>query len=260
MYSPGLGASTPGAGQWALRAATRRVETSLERLATGKRINRASDDPAGMVAVESLKAQEAELREKIKANELQQQWTGARDGALSVLGDLFTDLESLVLQGANSAGLSGDEKRGLQDQIDSILNTVDYLSNTLTFRGEQMLAGRNRNSFGIAALASGGTLNILTGNLEDAQKAATAAREAVTGERAAAGARANGLDHEQNALMKQLEELTGARSKIEDTDFAAEVSALVRAQAQQQVATFTQMLAEKQRASTVLQLLSMASV
>lgn len=259
MFNLGLGNSAPTVGLSALREATRRVNTSFERLATGKRINRASDDPSGMVAVESLKAQEIDLREKIKSNELQQQWTGARDGALSVLGDLFIDLEGLVQQGANSAGLSTQEKRGIQDQIDSILNTVDYLSNTVTFKGGQLMQGRNRTSFGIAELASGGKLNILSGNLEDAQKAATAAREAVTSERAAAGARAQGLDHEQNALMKQLEELTGARSKIEDTDFAAEASEFVRAQAQQQVALFTRMMAEKQKASTVLQLLGMAA-
>ena len=178
MFNLGLGNSAPTVGLSALREATRRVNTSFERLATGKRINRASDDPSGMVAVESLKAQEITLREKIKSNEAQQQWTGARDGALSVLGDLFTDLEGLVQQGANSAGLSTQEKRGIQDQIDSILNTVDYLSNTVTFKGEQLMQGRNRTSFGIAELASGGKLNILSGNLEDAQKAATALTEA----------------------------------------------------------------------------------
>lgn len=62
----------------ASRAASRGVNTSLERLATGKQIKRASDDPARMIAAEQLRTQERTLNAKIKNGRFEQMMLGAK--------------------------------------------------------------------------------------------------------------------------------------------------------------------------------------
>lgn len=116
----------------------RAITEIMERLATGKRINHAKDDPAGLIAATNLDLEANEIRAEIDANEATSYRLGALDGAYGVLGDLALDLESVVLTAANRAGLSDAELEGLQIEADSIIKAMDHIYQTATFKGERL--------------------------------------------------------------------------------------------------------------------------
>lgn len=255
------------------------ISKAIERLATGKRINRASDDPAGAIAAEKLGAEHAMLEKQLTAMELRSKRLSALDGGLSVVSDLLVELQFLVTKSANTGGLSESERKANQVEADSILKTLDHLQITTVFDGEQILAGVINNLggvwteeppepgedgstgpsgwklLGIDAIRDGGKFNLINGDLEKAQEAVTGAIKAIAGRRAAAGAVMREIEVEQRAIGVQLENIAGARSAIMDTDYAREVGSLVRSQVLQQAAVFAVMTARKISAQNALALL-----
>jgi flagellin len=117
------------------------LTTSLERLSTGLRINRGKDDPAGLIASQNLRAESASLGAAISNAERADQVVNIAEGGLNEVSGLLTDLQSLVTQTANTAGLSREEKEANQLQIDSILQTIDRISSATSFQGAKLLNG-----------------------------------------------------------------------------------------------------------------------
>jgi len=117
------------------------LTTSLERLSTGLRINRGKDDPAGLIASQNLRAEGASLSAAISNAERADQVVNIAEGGLNEVSSLLTELQSLVTETANSAGLSREEKEANQLQIDSILQTIDRISSATSFQGAKLLNG-----------------------------------------------------------------------------------------------------------------------
>jgi len=117
------------------------LQTSLERLSTGLRINRGKDDPAGLIASENLRAEKAAITSAIGNAERADQVVNIAEGGLVEVSNLLTELESLVDQSANETGLSAEEKEANQLQIDSILQTIDRIANDTSFQGSKLLNG-----------------------------------------------------------------------------------------------------------------------
>ena len=117
------------------------LNTTLERLSTGLRINRGKDDPAGLIASENLRAEKSGLTSAISNAERTDQIANIAEGGLQELSNLLTDLKGLVTTSSNSAGLSIEEKQANQLQIDSILQTVDRLAADTNFQGVKLLNG-----------------------------------------------------------------------------------------------------------------------
>ena len=117
------------------------LQSSLERLSTGLRINRGKDDPAGLIASENLRAEKAAISAAIDNAERADQVINVAEGGLVEVSNLLTEVESLVDQTANDAGLSAEEKKANQLQIDSILQTIDRISNSTNFQGQKLLNG-----------------------------------------------------------------------------------------------------------------------
>lgn len=241
------------------------VATSIERLSTGKKINRASDDPDGFVASENLKGEQKQVLAKISVNHREAIRFSAIDGALSTVQDLLTDLTSAFTTAANTAGLSGDDRVGLQTEVNSIVDTLGDLANTTVFNGEQILQGyigasasdaSGKNLAGsLAALRTGGKMSVIGGDLEAGQAFVKGLASSITASRAGAGANQRRLEHETNALMTQNENLSAAISEIVDTDYASEVGSLVRSQTLAEAATFAVEAARNMQAETVLSLI-----
>ncbi|MEL7087532.1 MAG: flagellin, partial [Planctomycetota bacterium] len=114
-------------GQRVLGQQNRSLSTSLERLSTGLRINRGADDPAGLIASESLRSEKASISAAIGNAERAEQVVNIAEGGLQEINNLLLEVQSLVGQSANDAGLSADEKEANQLQIDSILQTIDRI-------------------------------------------------------------------------------------------------------------------------------------
>jgi flagellin len=143
-----------------------------------------------------------------------------------------------------------------------MLDGINFVTLTSTFKAQQLLAGYSTSNIGgageesLAALRSGGKLNLLHGDLEKAQDVVKAANQWASSSRASLGAFVGGLESERRALQVELENILGAKSQIEDTDYAAETSNLVRNQILQQTAIRTREIATNLQKETVLTLLA----
>lgn len=119
----------------------RGLVTSLERLSTGLRINRGGDNPAGLIASENLRSEKAGITSAIGNAQRAEQVINVAEGGLLEINNLLVELQSLVGQTANEAGVSAEEREANQLQIDSILQTIDRLANSTSFQGTKLLNG-----------------------------------------------------------------------------------------------------------------------
>ncbi|MBL8887176.1 MAG: hypothetical protein JNK16_10980 [Phycisphaerales bacterium] len=250
---------------------TRSVERSMERIATGKRINRASDDPAGSMAVDQFNADLASLNKQLESNRMGQKYAAARDGGNAAVSDLLIELRGHIVSAANTGAMSDTERNAIQDRVNSIVDAIDFVSNTYTFNGQKVFNGAMASTLGatltveqqkdeadptrtvsvsktlsLVSLKSGGALNMINGDLEKAQQVIDGAIGQNSTDRAFVGAKAKDLESQERQIQLQIEGVSGAKSQIEDTDFASEVSNLVKNQVLQQAAAFMMQTAMQQ--------------
>ncbi|MEX0744977.1 MAG: flagellin [Phycisphaeraceae bacterium] len=117
------------------------LNKSLERLSTGLRINRGGDDPAGLIASENLRSEKASLSAAIGNAERADQVVNVAEGGLQEVNAMLLEVQSLIGESANDAGLSTEEKEANQQQIDAILQSVDRIASTTSFQGTKLLNG-----------------------------------------------------------------------------------------------------------------------
>jgi flagellin len=117
------------------------LRNSLERLSTGLKINRGKDDPAGLIASENLRSELKATNAAISNANRADQVVNIAEGGLQEISGLLTDLQGLVTNTANTAGLSESEKAANQLQIDSILQTIDRIAAATSFQGQKLLNG-----------------------------------------------------------------------------------------------------------------------
>lgn len=117
------------------------LSLSLERLSTGYRINRGADDPAGLIASENLRAEKTAISAAISNAERAEQVVNIAEGGLQEISSLLNQLEGLVTSSANEAGLSAEEREANQQQVDSILQTIDRIAGSTSFQGSRLLNG-----------------------------------------------------------------------------------------------------------------------
>ncbi len=117
------------------------LNKSLERLSTGFRINRGADDPAGLIASENLRSEKASITAAIGNAERADQVINIAEGGLQEINSLLLEVQGLVGASANEAGLSTEEKKANQLQIDSILQTIDRIASATSFQGTKLLNG-----------------------------------------------------------------------------------------------------------------------
>src|SRR3954462_14744130 len=122
--------------QRVLRKNNDSLNTSLQRLSTGLKINTGADNPAGLIASENLRAEKAGITQAIDNAGRASNIIGTAEGGLSEVSSLLTELQSLVGQSANSGGLSNEEVQANQLQVDSILNTINRISQATSFQGK----------------------------------------------------------------------------------------------------------------------------
>ena len=113
----------------------------LERLATGLRINRARDDPAGLIVSEILRSEMRGIRQAIANSKRASQVMATAEGAMNEVSALLLDLQGLIVEAANEAGLTDSEVAANQLSIDSILDSIDRIADTTKFAGKKLLDG-----------------------------------------------------------------------------------------------------------------------
>jgi flagellin len=113
----------------------------LQRLSTGLRINRGADDPAGLIVSERLRSELKGLNQAIENSQRASSVIATTEGYLAEVTDLLNSVKALIVQAANTGGLSRDEIEANQLQIDSAIESITRISNTASFAGLQLLNG-----------------------------------------------------------------------------------------------------------------------
>lgn len=117
------------------------LQTSLQRLSTGLRINSGADDPAGLIASEGLKSEIAGINSAVSNSTEATNVISTADGALGEVSSLLQTIKGLVVASANTGALSPSELAANQLQVDSAIQTISRISNTTSFDGINLLDG-----------------------------------------------------------------------------------------------------------------------
>ncbi len=134
--------------QGALFKVNNRLGKNLEKLSTGLRINRASDDAAGLSVSEQLRTQ-------IRGNAMAKRNVSdgiallqIADGALNEMEDILHRMREIVVQASNDT-LSQTERDYLFQEYDSIRDELTRINNTTTYNGMQVFASENDTAAGL---------------------------------------------------------------------------------------------------------------
>jgi flagellin len=124
----------------------------LERLSTGLRINRGRDDPAGLIASETLRSEIRTVQQAVENSQRAINVITTAEGALNEISSLLLDMRALINHAANDGAISTEERKADQLQIDSLLEAIDRIANTTQFGGEKLINGNF--GYAVSGLAS----------------------------------------------------------------------------------------------------------
>ena len=118
------------------------ITETTERLSSGKRINRASDDPASIGPISRINAQVMSIGEAISNGAEGKILTQTADNGLSSINNLLARIRELAVQGASTT-LTTADRNTLQVEIDSYLTEIDALTKLINFNTINLLDGSN---------------------------------------------------------------------------------------------------------------------
>jgi len=241
-----------------LAASRADMEQAMERLSSGKRINSAMDDAAGLTIAHSLDSKIASLSQAVRNANDGIALVNLAEGALDEVSVMLTRMKELATQARNGTYTATDldaldlEYQALEAGIDDIIEKTDFngtsllnsAGGTIVFQVGDTSTDTvtlTQSDMDIDALGTTAVLN--TTDLQDATNAGTAlgildeAIAEVDTFRATLGSVANRMEHAANNLMSRVEHQSAARSRIQDADYAVESANLAKAQVLQQAGT-----------------------
>src|SRR3990172_8018590 len=117
------------------------LNEARERLSSGLRINSGKDDPAGLIASETLRSGIRAIDTAINNANRADTIVAVAEGGLQEVSSLLLQLENLIDQSANESGLTPQEITANQLQIDAILQSIDRLAEATAFGDKKLLNG-----------------------------------------------------------------------------------------------------------------------
>lgn len=247
---------------------------ALERIATGYRINRAADDPAGLAISEKMRAQISGLNQAGKNIQDGMSMLQTAEGALNETHAILQRMRDLAVQSASDT-LTDDDRALIQTEYEELKKEIQRISKDTQFNQKNLINGDYKDqSFKIQAGANAGqTIDLYLGDAslsgmglpdtssigtrEDAEKAISEVDDAinqVSKQRSKLGAYMNRLEHAYNVTMNTHENLVSAESRIRDADIAKEMMNFTKASILQQAAQYA-MAMHMQQGQSILQLL-----
>lgn len=216
------------------------VSKSLEKLASGYRINRAGDDAAGLAISESMKAQIKGLEAASSNSQDAISLVQTAEGALTEVHDMLNRMVELATKAANGT-YTNDQRGNYQDEVTQLRQEIDRIATSTKFNDTVLLNGTFNNkgmqvgtsatetiSVSIADMQAN-ALGVATVNVSTQTGASAAisginnAINTVSDARSLLGATQNRLEHTINNLDTTAENLSAANSRIRDTDMAKEM-------------------------------------
>ena len=243
--------------------ANTQLSTAMERLSTGKRINSAKDDAAGISIVSNMTAQIKGMNQAVRNSNDGIALAQTAEGSLSEVTNMLQRMRELAVQSASGTYQKSDrdnlqtEVDALKAQIDDVVTNADFngvalfsKSATVTTNIQTGTSGTGDQVAVTTAALAKTTLAVATAvSVTGADNATgiTASRAALTtidaalaevsSVRAGLGASQNRLQSVVNNLTTNSTNLSDAKSRIEDADFSSETQALAKAQILSQAST-----------------------
>jgi flagellin len=228
------------------------LDSAINRLSSGLRINFAWDDPAGLAISERMRAQISSMEEAERNANYDVNLLATAEGALNVVDEKLIRMRALAIEASNGALTSGDrvaldvEFQQLKSEITRIASTVNYNKNYL-LNGDYSTAGLkfhigtynvanqdyyfiNLNDMRASALGLSGANLLNTINAQGAIGSMDAAIDLKDNERTRIGAYVERLQNTILNLQLSRENAVQSESMIRDADIASEMSNFVRAQ------------------------------
>ena len=254
------------------------MEQSMERLASGKRVNGAADDAAGLAIATRLTAEINGINQGIRNASDAQGMLAVAEGALEQVHALLLRMRELAVQSANETNSSAD-RHHLQTEVDQLEAEIQRVVDDTTWAGITLLAGgfttgatfqigpRNTDTIQISISAIEPLSTVAKGGLSLSGHISVQANamgyiktidnaiSIISADRGKYGATMNRLDHAMANLQNVATNLAVAKGRIMDADFAAESSNLARTQVLQQasMAMLAQANASKQNILSLFQ-------
>lgn len=136
------------------------LSVALQRLSTGLRINRGGDDPAGLIVSERLRSEARGLQQAVANTVRAKNVISTAEGALNEVSALLLSAQALVVRTSNEAGLTEEEVRANQLEIDSILSSIDRIAETTRFGQEPLLNGERSYTLSAVSNAAFGSVSV----------------------------------------------------------------------------------------------------
>jgi flagellin len=232
------------------------METSMQRLSSGKRINGAIDDAAGLQISQRMNAEIRGFNQAARNAADAQSMLATAEGAYGEIHNILQRLRELAVQGASGTNSAAD-RTALNSEVTALEAEIDRIANDTTWGGIQLMDGtQDSGVFTFQIGPDGGDTIVhtlpdvndhtaaatfgLTGNVTTRVLASTyvgladGAISFVGTEREQIGAVMNRLDYTMANLTNMSTNLSLAKGRIEDADFAAESANLARTQVLQQ--------------------------
>ena len=245
------------------------ISQSMERLCSGYRINKASDDAAGLAISEKLTSQVGGLGQAQRNAQDAVSLVQTGEGSMSEVQSMLQRVRDLAVQ-YNNGTLAASDKAAITGEVAQLCAEVSRIASQTKFNGISLLTGGGAITFQVGA-DDGETISINARKLfgstgSDINSAIFSfgstvtlasidtAINAVSTARANFGAVQNRLDHTLNNLTNYEENLSASQSQIKDVDMASEMVNFTKLQILQQAGT--SMLAQaNQQPQSVLKLL-----
>jgi flagellin len=130
------------------------LSSSLEKLSSGLRINKAADDAAGLAISEGLRAQVNGTKQAVRNAQDGISVVQTAEGALTETHSILQRMRTLSVQAANDGGLSAEAKGNIQDEMTQLTQELDRIASTTNFNGRALLDGDYDYSFQVGANVS----------------------------------------------------------------------------------------------------------
>ena len=253
------------------------METSMQRLSSGLRVNSSADDAAGIQIANRLTAEIQGLNQSVRNAADGQAMLATAEGAAQEVHTILLRMRELAVQAANGTADGGGDRAALKSEFDALETEINRIAAKTTFAKIQLIDGsftaKDAGRFQVGARSS----ETITHTIESlntvsigipaaidlttftkATSAITTLDKAISNvgtEREQLGAVMNRLDHTIANLQQISTNLSAAKGRIVDADFAAETSNLARTQVLQQasMAMLSQANAAKQNILALFQ-------
>ncbi|MBA4087987.1 flagellin [Novosphingobium sp. ERW19] len=242
----------------ASNSANKMLGTAMERLSTGKRINGAKDDAAGLAISTTMTSQIKGMGQGVRNSNDGISLAQTADGALNEVTAMLQRIRELAVQSASGTYQDATDRVYMQSEVDQLTAQVDQIITNTNFNGVQLFdgsvtsitiqAGSDASDQVILEIADLTTLAASGGAAGSYDvSTATAANtllgtldtelDSISGARSLLGAGQNRLESVINNLNDNITNLSDARSRILDTDYSAETTAMAKAQILSQAST-----------------------